>query len=203
MPMTFPAISRGGKPEISGNSVRFTYLDSLSQVHTNTKPLMAAEEIARRIEARMKRFHSAGPGSRESESSRAERKWISAHPDAVLHKAWEQLDEHGKMEMVMMLDHNSHWSTSDPQWAASHAKNFQNNQGDTQKPLQGDRSMPATSRLQRRAAAIAEHEPEKLYKRNRGLLSMSKKDLSHYSSTSEKGLPHKRSLMSKRSSRYA
>ncbi len=203
MSMKFPEISRGGKPEIQGNSVRFTYLDSLSQVHTNTKPLLTPEDISRRVVARMKRFHSAGPGTRESESSRADRKWISAHPEEVLRKAWEQLDDHGKMEMVMMLDHNSHWSTSDPGWAASHAKNFQNIQGDTQKPLQGDRSMPATSRLQRRAAAIAKHEPEKLYKRNRGLLSMNKKDLSHYSSTSEKGLPHKRSLMSKRSSRYA
>ena len=40
--------------------------------------------------------------------------------------------------------------------------------------------MPAKSEKQRIAAAIAKHQPEKLYKRNRGLLKMSKKDLSDY-----------------------
>ena len=40
--------------------------------------------------------------------------------------------------------------------------------------------MPAVSEKQRIAAAIAKHQPEKLYKRNRGLLKMSKKDLSDY-----------------------
>ena len=40
--------------------------------------------------------------------------------------------------------------------------------------------MPAESEKQRIAAAIAKHQPEKLYKRNRGLLKMSKEDLSDY-----------------------
>ena len=40
--------------------------------------------------------------------------------------------------------------------------------------------MPAETEKQRIAAAIALHQPEKLYKRNRGLLKMSKKDLSDY-----------------------
>ena len=40
--------------------------------------------------------------------------------------------------------------------------------------------MPAVSEKQRVAAAIAKYQPEKLYKRNRDLLKMSKKDLSDY-----------------------
>lgn len=48
--------------------------------------------------------------------------------------------------------------------------------------------MPAKSVAQRKAAAIAKHAPEKLYKRNRGLLKMKKKDLHKYASTKEKGL---------------
>ena len=40
--------------------------------------------------------------------------------------------------------------------------------------------MPAVSEKQRIAAAIAKHQPEKLYKRNRGMLKMSKGDLSDY-----------------------
>lgn len=49
--------------------------------------------------------------------------------------------------------------------------------------------MPAKSKVMRQAAAIAEHEPEKLYKRNRGLLKMSKKSLHDFASTREKALP--------------
>lgn len=48
--------------------------------------------------------------------------------------------------------------------------------------------MPAVSRAQRIAAAIAEHHPEKLYKKNKGLLKMSKEELHKYSSTKESGL---------------
>ena len=40
--------------------------------------------------------------------------------------------------------------------------------------------MPAVSEKQRKMMVIAEHEPEKLYARNRGALSMSKEDLSHF-----------------------
>lgn len=42
--------------------------------------------------------------------------------------------------------------------------------------------MPSTSEKQRRMMAIAEHEPEKLYKRNRAVLGMSKRQLSDYAS---------------------
>jgi len=51
--------------------------------------------------------------------------------------------------------------------------------------------MPATSKAQRQAAAIAEHHPSKLFKRNRGLLKMKRKDLRHFSTTSERGLPER------------
>ena len=49
--------------------------------------------------------------------------------------------------------------------------------------------MPAESVAQRQAIAIAEHSPEKLYARNKGLLKMKKSDMHDFASTSEKGLP--------------
>lgn len=51
--------------------------------------------------------------------------------------------------------------------------------------------MPAESRAQRIATAIAEHSPEKLYARNKGLKEMSHKQLHEFASTSEKHLPYK------------
>lgn len=58
--------------------------------------------------------------------------------------------------------------------------------------------MPAKSRAQRRAMAIAEHHPSKLYGRNRGLLKMSKGQLHDYAGTKEKGLPKKKKKGSKK-----
>ena len=52
--------------------------------------------------------------------------------------------------------------------------------------------MPSLSKAQRRVAAIAEHNPDKLYKRNRGMLGMGKEELHIYASTPEKGLPEKK-----------
>ena len=52
--------------------------------------------------------------------------------------------------------------------------------------------MPAVSKNQQIATAIAEHEPSKLFKRNRGLLKMSKHQLSKFSSTSHRGLPKRK-----------
>lgn len=49
--------------------------------------------------------------------------------------------------------------------------------------------MPAKSVNQRKAMAIAEHHPEKLYERNKGLKKMSKGQLSEYAETKEKNLP--------------
>jgi hypothetical protein len=45
--------------------------------------------------------------------------------------------------------------------------------------------------------AIAEHEPEKLYSKNKSLLKMSKGQLHDFAATSEKGLPEKTSLVKK------
>ncbi len=50
---------------------------------------------------------------------------------------------------------------------------------------------PAVSKKQLIAMRIAEHTPEKLYKRNKGMADMSQKDLHDFASTSEKGLPDK------------
>lgn len=50
--------------------------------------------------------------------------------------------------------------------------------------------MPSTSAAQQIAMAIAKHNPSKLYKRNRGLLKMSKQKLDEFASTPRKGLPY-------------
>jgi hypothetical protein len=52
--------------------------------------------------------------------------------------------------------------------------------------------MPAKSVKQRRAMAIAKHQPDKLYKRNKGLKKMSKSQLHDFAKTKEKGLPKKK-----------
>jgi len=52
--------------------------------------------------------------------------------------------------------------------------------------------VPAVSRAQQQATAIAEHHPGKLYKRNRSLLKMKKKDLHKFASTSHRGLPKRK-----------
>lgn len=52
--------------------------------------------------------------------------------------------------------------------------------------------MPTESDIQRRAMAIALHNPSKLYARNRGLLKMTKSQLHDFASTKEKGLPKRK-----------
>ncbi|HEY2496554.1 MAG TPA: DUF3008 domain-containing protein [Candidatus Angelobacter sp.] len=52
--------------------------------------------------------------------------------------------------------------------------------------------MPAVSLRQRRAMAIAEHHPEELKAKNRGLLSMTHQQLHDFAATPEKGLPEKK-----------
>jgi hypothetical protein len=49
--------------------------------------------------------------------------------------------------------------------------------------------MPAKSVAQRRLMGMAEHNPGMVSKKNRGVLKMSKNQLSDYASTSEGGLP--------------
>ena len=50
--------------------------------------------------------------------------------------------------------------------------------------------MPAKSNKQRELMAIAEHEPGKVYKKNRGVLKMSKDQLHDFAAT--KGLKKKK-----------
>jgi hypothetical protein len=52
--------------------------------------------------------------------------------------------------------------------------------------------MPAVSKAQRRLMGLAEHHPEKVYKKNRGVLGMTGVALHDFASTSEKGLPKKK-----------
>lgn len=49
--------------------------------------------------------------------------------------------------------------------------------------------MPSVSAAQQIAMAIAEHNPKKLYRRNRGLLKMNHKQLHDFAATKRKGLP--------------
>jgi hypothetical protein len=58
--------------------------------------------------------------------------------------------------------------------------------------------MPASSQAQQIAMSIAEHEPGKLYGKNKGMLSMSKGQLHDFAATPRKGLPKR---VSKRSSK--
>ncbi len=52
--------------------------------------------------------------------------------------------------------------------------------------------MPAVSRNQRIVAAIAEHHPEQLYDRNKGMASMTLKQLHDFAATKSKGLPRRK-----------
>ncbi len=49
--------------------------------------------------------------------------------------------------------------------------------------------MPAKSKAQQQAMAIAEHEPDKLYAKNSGMKKMSKDQLHDFAATKRKGLP--------------
>jgi len=51
--------------------------------------------------------------------------------------------------------------------------------------------MPAKSKKQQMAMAIAEHNPSKLMAKNKGMLKMSKSQLHDFASTPRKGLPKK------------
>jgi hypothetical protein len=52
--------------------------------------------------------------------------------------------------------------------------------------------MPSVSKKQQEAMAIAEHQPGKLYKRNRGLLGMNHQQLHDFAATPRKDLPVKK-----------
>lgn len=59
--------------------------------------------------------------------------------------------------------------------------------------------MPAVSMKQRRMMAIAEHQPEKLHKRNRAVMAMSQGQMHDFAATSEKGLPKQKKKSSLKS----
>jgi hypothetical protein len=52
--------------------------------------------------------------------------------------------------------------------------------------------LPSESKAQQQATAIAEHNPSKLYKKNRSLLRMTHQQLHDFASTSTKNLPAKK-----------
>jgi len=58
--------------------------------------------------------------------------------------------------------------------------------------------LPAKTVKQKRLMAIAESHPEKVYKRNKGVLGMTKSQMHEYASTKEKGLPMKKSASKKK-----
>ena len=56
--------------------------------------------------------------------------------------------------------------------------------------------MPAKSVAQRRLMALAEHNPSKLYNKNKGVAKMSKGQLHDFSKTKESKLPDKKTMLS-------
>lgn len=51
--------------------------------------------------------------------------------------------------------------------------------------------MPAESKAQRQAMAIAEHHPGELYARNKAMLGMTQQQLHDFAATKEKKLPER------------
>jgi len=133
--MTFPKMMAGSKAQLRDGHMTFTYLNSYGDVITETKPILDCDQICEKVMDRYNQFHSAGPGVRESEMSRAIRKWISAHSGSLLRNAWNKLNEHGQMEMSMMLSQDSHYGISDPNWANAHKDDRLEIIGDNMAPL--------------------------------------------------------------------
>ena len=140
--MPFPNIARAGQGKIDRGFITYHFLNSFSQPVERIAYLLEPEEIVAKTKARHNRFHSTGPGSRESESSRGERKLISAHPMRTLHEAYELMDEPTRMEFNMMLDEKSHYGNSDPIWMKTHAMFRNRIVGDDKQPLNGQLPLP-------------------------------------------------------------
>jgi hypothetical protein len=62
--------------------------------------------------------------------------------------------------------------------------------------------MPAVSKNQRIATAIAEHHPEELNPENKGLLKMTHSQLHDFAATPQKGLPQRVPQPAKHRRRY-
>ncbi len=114
----FPRIHQEGRAQESDGKLRFTWVNTLNQPVEETLPVLEPQEIMRMVQERMDRFASAPPGARESDASRGERKYIVAHAtnhEDVLRAAFEQMDEHQRMEFEMMLDMRSHQGLEGPE----------------------------------------------------------------------------------------
>lgn len=133
----FPSIERhpGSAARIDGARITLSYLTSRGEPRTETLPLLSPDAIVRLVQARMDRFAHASPAARESEQSRHDRKYIAAHPDAVLHAAFGKMSDMQRMELTMMLDRRSHGGNSSPAWLAAHARPARNVVGDDGRPL--------------------------------------------------------------------
>jgi hypothetical protein len=59
---------------------------------------------------------------------------------------------------------------------------------DVDRLIKTRRNMPAKTKKQRTAMAIAKHHPEKLYPRNKGMLKMSQKQLGDFSRMNKGGV---------------
>jgi len=131
----FPHIHNEGKALIVDGKITFTYFDSLSKPYTVTEKMLSPSAIVVLTRARMARFKSMPPGTRESEESRQERKWIAGHPPALLRRAWDRMSEETRMEFVMMLDMSSHHGISDPAFAEKQTERLKEVSGDDGKEL--------------------------------------------------------------------
>lgn len=135
MKSKFPHIHNEGKALIVDGQITLTYFDSLGKPHTSTRAMLSPSAIVVLTRARLHRFESMPPGTRESEESRRERKLISGHPPALLRRAWNMMSETTRMEFVMMLDMSSHHGISDPEFARKQMERLAEVSGDDGKEL--------------------------------------------------------------------
>lgn len=97
--------------------------------------ILNPQQIADRIKKREIRFDESAENSRESDESRAERKYLAAHPRGLLILARRLLGAAGKEEFDTMFDGNSHNGISDPKWVEENARNLDAVHGDDGEPL--------------------------------------------------------------------
>lgn len=161
---SFPTIHNGATPYIKDGYVSFSYSTSRGKIVTERKELLDSNQIKDRVIARLERFRKAGLGSRESEHSRAERKFISTHPKDTLKEAFNSLDDHGKMEFSMMFDMNSHFGHSSLKWLSDNVERRETIIGDNDSPL--DKPIDrATSRPSIPKKKLAIDPSDSFYKR--------------------------------------
>lgn len=116
------------------------------------------------------------------------------NPDTVGHSDWWRLNMPVRKEFDAAMEQWGRGIMDSP--ALKDAQRFVNEQArklveDISKSERRLIMSPAVSKKQRKAMAIAEHEPGKLYKRNKATKGMSKDQLHDFASTAEKGLPKK------------